>query len=99
MRSSAINGAYSTNPILDQEGFSQSTPLTPTNDNYLTPAATLSNPFPSGIKQPAGSSPGLATFAGQTVSFLNPQMKDPYSLRWNFGFQQQLTPNTMLEVV
>ncbi len=94
-----ITGAYSTNPILDQEGFSQATPLTASNDNFLTPAATLGNPFPGGIRQPAGSSLGLATYAGQTIQFLNPRMKDPYSLRWHFGFQHTLARNTLLEVV
>jgi len=39
--------------FLGQEGFSQSTPLTATNNNYLTPAGTLSNPYPTGFLQPA----------------------------------------------
>lgn len=94
----AITGAYSTNPILDQEGFSQTTQVVQPS-NFLTPAATLNDPFPSGFKQPAGSSQGLATFAGQTVQFFDPKVQDPYSLRWNFGFQHAITPNTMLEVV
>jgi hypothetical protein len=94
-----ISGAYSTNAILNQQGFSQSTSLTPSNDNYLTPYATLGNPFPGGaILKPAGSSAGLLTFAGQTVSYFNPNMQNPYSLRWNFGVQRELTPNTMLEI-
>jgi hypothetical protein len=93
-----ISGAYSTNPILTQAGFSQSTSYTATNDNYLTPATTLSNPFPNGILEPAGSTNGLLTFAGQTVQFLNPKMKSPYSLRWNLGLQRAVTPNLMLEV-
>jgi hypothetical protein len=94
-----INGKFSTNPNTNQQGFSQSTALNATNDNYLTPAATLNNPYPAGFLQASGSSLGLATFAGQGVSFLNPEMKSPYSLRWNFGIQQSLTPNLMLEVV
>jgi len=94
-----VSGAYSTNPILAQEGFSQSTALVATNDNGLTPAATLSNPFPNGITRPAGSANGLLTFAGQTVNFFNPEMKSPYSVRWNFGFQHELPGNTVLEVV
>jgi hypothetical protein len=94
----SVNGNYSTTPILTQEGFTQTTNMVVTNDNNLTPAATLSNPFPAGIVQPAGSSAGLATFNGQTINFLNPEMKNPYSLRWNFGIQQSLTPNTMLEI-
>src|SRR5262249_33197045 len=57
-----ISGAYSTSPVLTQEGFSQSTTLTSTTDNYLTPAATLSNPFPNGIQAPAGSANGLLTY-------------------------------------
>jgi hypothetical protein len=52
-----------------------------------SPAVTLANPFPNGITQPTGSSAGLATFVGQNIVFLNPQVKDPYSVRWNFGFQ------------
>jgi hypothetical protein len=96
----AQNGNYSSTPVLDQEGFSQQTTLTPTTNNYLSPGpVTISNPFPTGLLQPAGSSAGLKTFIGQTATFLNPEMKSPYSLRWNLGFQQTLTANTMLEVL
>ena len=95
----SVSGSFSTNPILTQQGFSQSTQVIPTSNNYLTPAATLSNPFPNGIQRPVGSALGLGTFAGQTVTFLNPDAKNPYALRWNFGVQQQLTKNTMLEIV
>ena len=38
------------------------------------------------------------TYAVQTLQFLNPEMKNGYSVRWNFDIQQNLTPNTMLEV-
>src|SRR5262249_14489127 len=58
----------------------------------------LVNPFPTGFKAPAGSSAGLGTFVGQAVNFLNPNFANPYSVRWNFGVQQQLTKNTMLEI-
>ncbi len=95
----AVSGAYSTNPILAQEGFSQSTAMVASNNNFLTPANTLSNPFPSGFQQPVGSANGLATFNGQTVSFIAPNQKDPYSLRWNFGIQHTFGANTLLEVV
>ncbi len=95
----AINGAYSTNPILTQEGFSQTTAYNPTNNNYLTPATTLSNPFPNGILHPVGSALGLATFAGQTLTVLDPNISNPYSMRWNIGVQHQLGASTVLEVV
>ncbi len=94
------NGTWSSNPILNSEGFSAKTDYTATNDSYLTPGATgtLSDPFPDGISKPTGSSLGLATFLGQNISFLDSHPKNPYSLRWNFGIQQSLTPNTMMEV-
>jgi hypothetical protein len=94
----AITGSYSTNPILQQYGFSQSIALT-IPSTFTLPAPTLSNAFSGGIKPAAGSTAGLATFAGQTVMFMTPQEKDPYSVRWNFGFQHSFTPNTVLEVV
>ena len=33
------------------------------------------------------------------MQFLNPDMQNPYSMRWNFGIQQKLSNNMMLEVV
>src|SRR5437763_2827865 len=92
-----ITGQYSTNPIQQQYGFSQTTQIVQPS-NFLSPSATLSNPFPAGIKQPVGSSLGLATFAGQTVQFIEPQVKDPYSMRWNFSVQHSFSTNTLLEV-
>lgn len=92
-----ISGKYSTNPILTQYGFSQTTQYIASNDNFLTPATTMSNPFPSGISKPVGSSLGLGTFAGQTIQILNPHMSDPYSVRWNFGFEHTFGTDTILE--
>ncbi|MBL8179319.1 MAG: TonB-dependent receptor [Bryobacterales bacterium] len=92
-------GAYSTNPLQTQAGYSQSTALVSTNDNNVTPFATLANPFPNGITPPAGSAAGLLTFAGQAVRFLNPQMESPYAVRWTFGFQHTLERDTVLDVV
>ena len=95
----AITGSYSTSPITNQEGFSQSTAPSVTSNNYLTPGLTLANAFAGGLTAPAGSSAGLGTFAGQTVSFLNPNVSNPYALRWNLGVQRQLSKNMVLELV
>ena len=92
------SGAYSTNPLLTQQGFSQSTAYKDSNDAYLTPASTLSDPFPGGIQRPVGAANGLTTFANQAVSFLNPEVKSPYAVRWNFSVQHSFTPNLMVEV-
>lgn len=94
-----VSGAYSTSPLSLQPGFSQTTNMVVTNNNYLSPANTLANPFPGGaFTQPAGSSAGLLTNAGAAVNFMNPEMKSPYSVRWNLSFQYQLTPNLVTEV-
>lgn len=83
---------------LNQAGFSQTTQLVATNDTYLTPASTLSNPFPNGILSPAGSANGAATFLGQQVAFFNPHVRNPYDLRWNFSIQRQLPGQFVVEV-
>jgi hypothetical protein len=80
------------NNSIQQEGFSSTTqaPITPyAPPSSATGPGTLSNPFPSGIAQPAGSSLGLATFAGQAIAFLDPVIHNAYSERWNLGFQHQ----------
>lgn len=82
---------------VNQIGFSQNTALVPTLDSYLTPAATLSNPFPNGIAQPTGASLGLATFLGRGVAFFNPDPLNAYSLRWNLGIQRQIGRNLVVE--
>ena len=79
-------------------GFSQTTQYVATNDNYLTPATTLSNPFPNGITQPTGSSLGLATFLGQGLNFFHSPQKNPYAIRWNLGIQHQIMKDTMFEI-
>ncbi len=98
----AITGTYSTNPEINQQGFSQTTSVS-VPSGAVTPAAagvsTLANPFPAGFTKPAGSSAGLGTFAGQSISFLNPNMQSPYSMRWNVDLQHSLTPNTMIEIL
>ncbi len=91
------SGGYSSSPVLVQEGFSQTTQF-PVPSPLLLPTANLSNPFPNGILDPAGSSAGLATFLGQSVDFFSPVMKNPYSQRWTLGVQQQLSPTLLMEV-
>ena len=85
-------------PAPNQPGFSQQTTLTATNNNYLTPAATLSDPFPNGFLLPAGSSKGASANLGQTITFYNPNPRDPYTIRWQLSVQRQLPFSTVLEV-
>lgn len=82
----------------NQTGFSQSTPLVASLDGNLTPYATLSNPFPDGIQQPTGASLGVDTFLGRGISYYNRNVQNPYSVRWNFTAQRQLSTNLVVEL-
>jgi hypothetical protein len=83
----------------NQSGFSQQTNiLGSTTTGNLRPAVTLDNPFPTGILQPTGSSLGLATFLGQSVTFYNPHPLNPYSIRWNVDIQHQLGKGAVIEL-
>jgi Carboxypeptidase regulatory-like domain/TonB dependent receptor len=83
---------------VNQPGFSQTTSVVPTLDSFLTPHATLSNPFPDGIQQPTGSSLGLSTFLGKDVTFFNPHVLNAYSYRWQLGVQRELPGKMVVEV-
>lgn len=95
----AATGTYSSNAISNSPGFSATTSYVATTNNNLTSANILSNPFPNGFVQPAGSSLGASTFIGQAISFLAPVQHDPYSQRWDLGFQRSLTNSTMFEAL
>ncbi|MBS1858922.1 MAG: TonB-dependent receptor [Acidobacteria bacterium] len=86
------------NPSYYLDGFSQATSMIVTNNSYLTPAATLSDPFPSGFLQPTGSSLGIATNLGRSFSYYNPTPVNPYSVRWQIGVQRELPGQMVLEV-
>ena len=83
---------------VNQPGFSQTTSVVPTNDSFLTPFATLANPFPTGIQAPTGSSLGVATNLGKDITFFNPHSRNPYSTRWQLGVQRSLPFGTVLEI-
>jgi hypothetical protein len=83
---------------VNQSGFGQTTQYVTTNNNYLSPATTLSDPFPNGIALPVGAANGTGTFLGQQVAFYNPQTRNPYQIRWDFGIQHQLRGQMVIEV-
>jgi hypothetical protein len=94
----AAAGTISGNALTNQEGFSSTTSYVATNNNYLTSAGALDNPFPSGFTTPTGSTLGATTNLGQAISFLAPIEKDPYSLRWNLGVQHSFGSKLLAEV-
>ena len=73
-----------------QNGFSRSTTLNPTSDNYLTPADTLDNPFRAGILNPTGASMGALTNLGQGVIWNYQDPRRFYSWEYSLHLQHQL---------
>lgn len=56
-----------------------------------TPTRTGQNPFPEGLF------PGPTPF-NQVLWYMDPHFKNPYSMQWNFGVQQQLNQSTAVSV-
>lgn len=90
----SIRSAFAT---IGQEGFGSTTTYTG-SPNGLTPSVYLSNPFPSGLNLPTGSSQGLLTGIGS--SFENPLTGDNkvgYTQNWDLDIQRQLPFNVLVD--
>ncbi len=83
---------------IQQPGFSQTTQLVATLNSFLTPSATFSNPFPTGILQPDGSSKGVETFLGQSVRYVSRNLDQPVTYRWNVNIQREIAKDLLLEL-
>lgn len=82
-----------------QTGFSRQTDFQFTTDNYLTPAATLSNPLPSEQLFPIfGAGLGAETGIDTNLTFFNETPHMPYMQRWQFGTQRTLPGNFLVEL-
>lgn len=79
-------------------GFNQTTQMEATSNNYLTPYATLSNPFPDGFVKPLGSSQGLSTDLGQGIEYYPKKLLNDYAIRWDVDVQRNLPGNSLLEM-
>jgi len=84
-------------------GYSQSTSLVASQDGNLTPAASLSDPFPTsiypnGLLQAVGNSLGQSTNLGQAVTAQYLDRPLPYSQQFSFGFQRELPAGMVADV-
>jgi len=80
------------------QGFGASTDMVTSIDANRTPANRLSNPFPEGLIRPTGSSLGLATFAGQNITYVDQNRVIPYIQQYSAGFQHELPGQVLLDV-
>ena len=79
-------------------GYYATTTNTFTVNGYATPTATLSNPFPNGLSQPAGNSQGALTGVGQSISLADPWARSPRVQQFSIDVQRQLPAGIALEV-
>ena len=78
-------------------GFSvttSNTPFYPTD----APEQTLVNPFPSGLQPSTGSSLGLSTNLGNSLTFVDPQARETRNQIFNVNIQRLISPNTIVTV-
>ena len=79
-------------------GFAAVSNMVTSLDGGLTPASYLSNPFPSGLLRPTGSSRGLLTQVGQNVSFIDQNRRGAYMQQYSLDVQRELPGNVALTV-
>jgi hypothetical protein len=81
-------------------GFNQSTNVIVVNPaNLATPFVSLSNPFPNGLIQPAGSSLGLLNDVGFGANgpLRTPGANQtPYEQSWSFGIERELPSHILI---
>ncbi len=83
---------------IPQQGFDQRTSLVASLDNGQTYRASIANPFPDGILEPAGASGGLATYAGRAPVFFWPERRAGYMQRWSFNIQREFPHRVLLSI-
>ena len=75
----------------DPRGYSAETTYFASNDGGLTPAGSISDPFPNGIEQPIGNSLGLMTGAGGEVWFADQFRESAYVQQFSAEIQRELS--------
>jgi hypothetical protein len=81
-----------------QTGYTATTPIQASLDNGLHFIATTANPFPNGLFAPQGSSGGLQTNLGQSLTVYPLSRTQPYSQRWTFNVQRTVFKEFLLDV-
>ncbi len=81
------------------DGFSSSSAwVSSVGGNGIIPQDLISNPYPDGLTPPTGSSLGLSTLEGQSITAYQRSHPTPYVQTYSANFQYQFGPATVLEV-
>jgi hypothetical protein len=79
-------------------GFSRTTSYVASLDAGLTPANRLSNPYPTGLLDPLGSSAGLSTALGTNINYHIRDREIPQYHQYSVGVQHQLPWRSVIDV-
>ncbi|MGD1101476.1 MAG: TonB-dependent receptor [Terriglobia bacterium] len=83
-------------------GFTQTTSYVASLDGSVHPTNYFlsGKPFPNGVLAPSGASGGLATSAGNAISYVSPSGLGavPWTEHWSVGFQRALPKRMLLDV-
>ena len=79
-------------------GYSAATTYLASTDGGLTPAGSLSDPFPNGITPPQGNSLGLLTGAGGVIDFVDQDSRPGYVQQYSIDLQRELPGRMMVGV-
>ncbi|MBM3735614.1 MAG: TonB-dependent receptor [Acidobacteria bacterium] len=74
---------------VNQSGYNIRNNLVASLDNGLSFAASLRNPFPTGIAYPPGASGGLTTDIGRSISFFTDPVRNGYMQRYSFSVERE----------
>jgi hypothetical protein len=82
------------------ESFGMVTPYVGSSDNNRTiiPGVNLQNPFPQGYNTPTGSSLGIDTLLGESITVPNDSYVLPYNQQWQASVQRELPWEMLAEV-
>lgn len=74
----------------NQLGYNATTPFVATNNNFISAADTLNNPFPNGMVPVTGNTLGVLTGVGTVTSFFTPNVPRQNTYDASLRVQQQL---------
>jgi trimeric autotransporter adhesin len=78
-------------------GYSQTTSIVASTNGNFTPAATLANPYPSGLLQPTGNSLGGLSGIGQSITVFNQGTQSAgYVQQYSLEVQRQVPAGFVL---
>ena len=83
---------------IGSRGYSAATTFLSSTDSGLTPAGTLSDPFPAGVTPPQGNSLGRATGGGSVIDFVDQDSKPGYVQQYSLDWQRELPGNMMVGI-